>query len=211
MVSRHHLIAWASIARQRRVVAIADPSHENAARRASEFGIQRSFADAEAMLAAGELDAIDIAAPREMHAPLVRLAGATAIAGAVPEATGAESRGGDRTRRRSRRTDAADGARELALSRILPRRGGVAARGPHRQYQAGATDAADVRRVAGTRRTFARRWSGSHSCAGEKRMLVAEVLIHHLDTLRMLLGPLQVTAARSRDRSYLQWPARTVP
>jgi predicted dehydrogenase len=29
----------------------------------------------------------------------------------------------------------------------------------------------------------------------ERRMLVAEVLIHHLDTLRMLLGPLTVTAA----------------
>jgi predicted dehydrogenase len=29
----------------------------------------------------------------------------------------------------------------------------------------------------------------------ERRMLVAEVLIHHLDTLRMLLGPLRVTAA----------------
>jgi predicted dehydrogenase len=36
---------------------------------------------------------------------------------------------------------------------------------------------------------------------GEKRMLVAEVLIHHLDTLRMLLGPLQVTAA-GLSRSY---------
>jgi predicted dehydrogenase len=37
----------------------------------------------------------------------------------------------------------------------------------------------------------------------EKRMLVAEVLIHHLDTLRMLLGPLRVTAAdlsRSSDQ-----------
>ncbi|MCP6467958.1 hypothetical protein NL473_28205, partial [Klebsiella pneumoniae] len=31
--------------------------------------------------------------------------------------------------------------------------------------------------------------------ASEKRMLVAEVLIHHLDTLRMLLGPLKVEAA----------------
>ena len=29
-------------------------------------------------------------------------------------------------------------------------------------------------------------------------MLVAEVLIHHLDTLRMLLGPLRVTAARTQ-------------
>ena len=35
----------------------------------------------------------------------------------------------------------------------------------------------------------------------EKRMLVAEVLIHHLDTLRMLLGPLRVTSA-GLSRSY---------
>src|SRR5258708_7838485 len=38
----------------------------------------------------------------------------------------------------------------------------------------------------------------------ERRMLVAEVLIHHLDTLRMLLGPLRVTAARlSRSSDQL--------
>src|ERR1019366_10599678 len=36
---------------------------------------------------------------------------------------------------------------------------------------------------------------------GEKRMLVAEVLIHHVDTLRMLLGPLRVTAA-GLSRTY---------
>ena len=34
MVSRHHLIAWADIAERARVIAIADPSRENAARRA---------------------------------------------------------------------------------------------------------------------------------------------------------------------------------
>src|SRR5207244_1615132 len=74
MVSRHHLIAWANIADQARVVAVADPSEDNAARRAGEFGIPKTYANAETMLAASELDAIDIAAPREMHAPLVRLA-----------------------------------------------------------------------------------------------------------------------------------------
>ena len=37
MVSRHHLIAWASLSDQARVVAIADPSADNAARRAREF------------------------------------------------------------------------------------------------------------------------------------------------------------------------------
>src|SRR3954469_12372708 len=74
MVSRHHLIAWASIADRAKVVAVADPSADNAARRATEFGIPQNYPNAEAMLAAVELDAIDIAAPREMHAPLVRLA-----------------------------------------------------------------------------------------------------------------------------------------
>jgi len=34
-------------------------------------------------------------------------------------------------------------------------------------------------------------------------MLVAEVLIHHLDTLRMLLGPLRVTAAQLSRSSDL--------
>jgi D-apiose dehydrogenase len=53
MVSRHHLIAWADIAEHARVIAIAD---------------------AEAMFAASELDAVDIAAPRQFHAPRVRLA-----------------------------------------------------------------------------------------------------------------------------------------
>ena len=76
MVSRHHLIAWANISDQARVVAVADPSAENAARRAGEFAIANTYASAEAMLAAEQLDAIDIAAPREMHAPLVRLAAA---------------------------------------------------------------------------------------------------------------------------------------
>jgi predicted dehydrogenase len=37
MVSRHHLIAWANIADQAKVVAVADPYRENAARRADEF------------------------------------------------------------------------------------------------------------------------------------------------------------------------------
>ena len=42
MVSRHHLIAWATISDQARVVAVADPSSENAARRATEFGISQT-------------------------------------------------------------------------------------------------------------------------------------------------------------------------
>src|SRR3954454_9592693 len=91
MVSRHHLIAWASIADQARIVALADPSADNAARRADEFKIAQTFASAEAMLAACELDAVDIAAPRQMHAPLVRLPAGQTRTGGVRENAGAHA------------------------------------------------------------------------------------------------------------------------
>src|SRR5260221_6701146 len=74
MVSRHHLIAWANISDQARVVAVADPSADNAARRATEIGIAPTYPSAEAMLATTQLNTIDIAAPRAMHTPLVPLA-----------------------------------------------------------------------------------------------------------------------------------------
>jgi predicted dehydrogenase len=47
MVSRHHLIAWANIADQARIVAVADPCADNAARRADEFKIPQTYASAE--------------------------------------------------------------------------------------------------------------------------------------------------------------------
>ena len=43
---------------------------DNATRRAAEFGIQETCANAEPMMAV-ERDAIDITAPRELHTPMV--------------------------------------------------------------------------------------------------------------------------------------------
>ena len=203
MVSRHHLIAWANIADQARVVSVADPSADNAARRADEFKIAQTYASAEAMLAACELDAVDIAAPREMHAPLVRLAAKKhlpvlcqkPLAPNLREATDLANEVSDLTRLmvhenwrfRGYYRDAAAWLREgrignvkqvqltLLTSGVLP--------GPN-----GLCPALE-------RQPFMRK---------EKRMLVAEVLIHHLDTLRMLLGPLRVTAAQlSRSSGQL--------
>src|SRR3954465_1464399 len=194
MVSRHHLIAWASLSDQARVVAVADPSGENAARRASEFEIPQTWASAEAMLAECELDAIDIAAPREMHAPLVRLAAAKRLPVLCQKPLAPNLQG------------AADLAAEVdGVTRLMVhenwrfrgyyrdaaawlREGRI---GNFKQAQltlmtSGVLPGPDGLRPALERQPFMR---------GEKRMLVAEVLIHHLDTLRMLLGPLRVTAA----------------
>ena len=200
MVSRHHLIAWAEIADQARVIAIADPSRENAARRADEFGVSNIYADAEAMCAATELDAVDIAAPRQFHAPLVRLAAKRRLpvlcqkplAPDLQQAIELAAEVKDRTRLmvhenwRFRRyyRDAAAWLREGRIGDV-------------KQAQltlltSGVLPGADGLRPALERQPFMR---------GESRMLVAEVLIHHLDTLRMLLGPLRVTSA-GLSRSY---------
>jgi predicted dehydrogenase len=200
MVSRHHLIAWADIADRARVVAIADPSRENAARRADEFGISNIFADAEAMCAATELDAVDIAAPREFHGPLVRLAAKRRLpvlcqkplAPDLQQAIELAAEVKDQTRLmvhenwrfRGYYRDAAAWLREGRIGDVKQARLTL--------LTSGVLPGPDGLRPALERQPFMR---------GEKRMLVAEVLIHHLDTLRMLLGPLRVTAA-GLSRSY---------
>src|SRR3984893_18572948 len=194
MVSRHHLLAWADIADRAEVVAVADPSPENAARRVAEFGISQSYADTEAMLESTELDAVDIAAPRQMHAPLVRLAAKRRLpvlcqkplAPNLHEAIELAAEVKDQTRLmvhenwrfRAYYRDAAAWLREGRIGNVK--------QAQLTQRTSGMLPGPDGLRPALQRQPFMR---------GEKRMLVAEVLIHHLDTLRMLLGPLRVTAA----------------
>src|ERR1700674_2033371 len=194
MVSRHHLIAWGDIADQARVIAIADPSRENAARRADEFGISNIYADAEAMLAAAELDAVDIAAPRQLHAPLVRLAAKhrlsvlcqKPLAPDLQQAIELAAEVKDQTRLMVHENWRFRGYYRDAAAWLREGRIGSVKQAQLTLLTSGVLPGADGSRPALERQPFMR---------GEKRMLVAEVLIHHLDTLRMLLGPLRVTAA----------------
>jgi D-apiose dehydrogenase len=194
MVSRHHLIAWAAIADQARVIAIADPSRENAARRADEFGVSKTYADAEAMCAATELDAVDIAAPRQFHAPLVRLAARhrlpvlcqKPLAPDLQQAIELAAEVKDQTRLMVHENWRFRGYYRDAAAWLREGRIGSVKQAQLTLLTSGVLPGADGLRPALERQPFMR---------GEKRMLVAEVLIHHLDTLRMLLGPLRVTAA----------------
>jgi D-apiose dehydrogenase len=200
MVSRHHLIAWAAIADRARVIAVADPSRENAVRRAAEFGISEVFTDAEAMLAGAELDAIDIAAPRQLHAPLVRLAAKRQmpvlcqkpLAPNLQEAVELASDVKHKTRLMVHENWRFRGYYRDAASWLRAGRIGNFKQAQLTLLTSGVLPGPDGSRPALERQPFMR---------GETRMLVAEVLIHHLDTLRMLLGPLQVTAA-GLSRSY---------
>jgi predicted dehydrogenase len=194
MVSRHHLIAWADIAEQARVIAIADPSRENAARRADEFGISNVYADTEGMFAAAELDAVDIAAPRQFHAPLVRLAAKRGLpvlcqkplAPNLQEAIELAAEVKDQTRLMVHENWRFRGYYRDAAAWLREGRIGAVKQAQLTLLTSGVLPGADGLRPALQRQPF---------MLGERRMLVAEVLIHHLDTLRMLLGPLRVTAA----------------
>jgi D-apiose dehydrogenase len=202
MVSRHHLIGWADIADRARVVAVADPTHDNAGRRAAEFGISQVYANAEAMLAAAELDAIDIAAPRQLHAPLVRLAAKKRLpvlcqkplAPNLQQAIELAAEVKDQTRLMVHENWRFRGYYRDAASWLRAGRIGKTKQAQLTLLTSGVLPGSDGLRPALERQPFMR---------GEKRMLVAEVLIHHLDTLRMLLGPLQVTAA-ALSRSYCE-------
>lgn len=192
-VTQHHLRGWAEIADRATVVAIADPSEPAREARAREFGIARTFADAAAMLEAAGLDAIDIAAPRAFHAELVRLAARHGLpvlcqkplAPTLGEAEALVAEIGNRIRLmvhenwrfRAYYREAAAWLRAGAIGTPFAARLSV--------VTSGTLADPDGHYPALERQPFMR---------GEARMLTAEVLIHQLDTLRMLLGPLEVTA-----------------
>jgi predicted dehydrogenase len=194
-VTEYHLRAWAKAADRAEVVAIADPSGPARESRAHEFGIPATWPDGAAMLAAEKLDAVDICAPREFHADLVRLAAGAGlpILCQKPLAT---------TFPDARRLVADIGSsvplmvhenwRFRAWYRLMHAWLGEGLAGDLRQVQveflsSGMIPGADGSRFAVVRQPFFRTLD---------RLLVMEVLIHHLDTLRYLLGELEVVSAR---------------
>ncbi len=200
-VSEYHLPAWAKQSARAEIVAIADPSTEAREAKSQHFGIPRAYATAETMLANEALDAVDICAPREAHVALVRLAAARGldiicqkplapdydqaaalVAGLPP----------------SIRLMVHENWRFRAYYRRLKAwlEEGIA--GAVRQVQfeflsSGMIADAEGKRPALVRQPFFRR---------QERLLVMEVMIHHLDTLRYLFGEIEVVAAhleRSND------------
>jgi len=194
MVSFHHLSAWAGIA-DARIVGIADPEGARARSRAAEFGIAGVFASAEHLIAETAPHAIDIATPVETHRPLCTLAAQNGIhvlcqkplAGSAAEARETVRAVGGRVRlmvhenwrfrptyRRVKEWLEADEIGAPCAARL-------------HVASSGLVPDASRRLPALVRQPF---------LAALPRLLVFEVLIHHLDVLRWLFGDLTVVAAR---------------
>jgi predicted dehydrogenase len=201
-VTQHHLAGWHRLAGRARVVAVADPVPANARARAHEFGIPAVYADAHAMFAAEALDAVDIAAPREAHAELVRLAASHGIAVLCQKPLAPTLAEADRL---VRDVAGIPGARLMVHENWRFR--------PHYRQIAQWLRAGRIGRVQQAQMTLL--CSGLIAdqqgvlpllqrqpfIATLNRALVMEILIHHIDTLRFLLGEMTVAFARTSRHS----------
>lgn len=195
MVSAFHLRAWRAYSGAR-VVAIADPHHEAARGRAREFGIDAVYDDAAQMLDREHPDALDIAAGHSAHATLCDLAAARGIATlcqkplapTLADATAIARRVEGRMRLMVHenwrfRPWYQAAARLLREDRIgTPRSLALAARSSGLVARNGVLPSLVRQPMLGVLR----------------RLMIAEVLVHHLDVAALLVGDLDVTGARVR-------------
>jgi D-apiose dehydrogenase len=193
------------------VVAIADPHEAAASTRAQAFGIARIFASAAQMFEQAQLDAVDVAAPREFHAALVRMAADKGLAvlcqkplaPTLQEARDLMAQVGRRCRLmvhenwRFRRyyRDLANMLREGRIGEVV-------------QAQMNLLSSGLLPDESGELPLVMRQ----PFIATLDRALVMEMLIHHIDTLRFLLGDLELRyarlghaspALRGEDRAFL--------
>jgi predicted dehydrogenase len=193
-VTPNHLQAWQKLGGRAAVVAIADPNVEAARARAKAFGLPAVYPSVEAMLERGRLHAIDVATPRETHAPICRLAanrGLAIICQKPLAPTFAEAE--------SLVADVGNRVRLMVHENWRFR--------PHYRRIAGWLRdgrVGEIRTVTMSLFTSGLIADASGSApaierqpmfATLERLLVMEVLIHHVDTLRFLLGPLTLAGA----------------
>jgi D-apiose dehydrogenase len=197
MISWYHLVAWRKLGERVDLVAICDPDPTHAKRRAEEFGIPQIYQDRDAMLAAEAIDALDVASPRKTHAAWVEAAAARGIdvlcqkplTPTLGEAEDLVRRVDGKLRlmvhenwrfrpwyRELKSWIAADALGEIVLARMSMINSGF------------------LPDDAGRRPAFVRQPFMQH----EERLMIAEVLIHHLDVMRFLCGELRVAGAFTR-------------
>lgn len=189
-----HLAGWKRIANAE-VVAICDPDEAKAGARAREFGIPHVFDDASVMLDAMRPDAIDIVTSLAAHVALCIAAadrGAHILCQKPLAATLAEAQSlaltiGDRVRLMVH-----ENWRFRAQYRKIKQWLDAGELGEPIVCSLQVRAAGLIADSAGNRPQLVRQ----AFIATLDRFMIAEVLIHHLDVLRWLLGPLTVVAAR---------------
>ncbi len=193
-ISQFHLAGWSEVP-DAQVVAICDPDEAKARGKAQTFNIPTVYTDFRSMIEREKLDAVDIATPVDTHAPLSRLAADAGLhvccqkplTPTVREAEELISYIDDRVRFmvhenyrfRPHYVAMREWLQQGRVGDITQARISVRCQG--------MIEANGVPPFLLNRQPYLK---------GFKRLLVFEVLIHHLDAMRVLLGPLHVVAAQ---------------
>jgi predicted dehydrogenase len=201
MISWHHLTGWRSLGERVRVVAVCDPDPVKAAKRAEEFSIPHCYQDADALFAAEAIDALDVASPRQTHAGWVEAAAARGIDVLCQKPmtpTLAESQALVRRVEGQSRFMVHENWRFRPWYRDLKRWIAAGDLGDVILARMAVISSGMLPDASGRRPAFERQPFMQH----EEQLMIAEVLIHHLDVMRFLCGELEVVGART---------ARTLP
>lgn len=193
LISLYHLRAWQAAGAE--IVALCDTDLSKAEARAAEFGVSRVHADAVEMFDEGGFDAVDIAASVGAHAPVARMSADHGVhiicqkplTETVDEAEALISDVGTRVRFmvhenyrfRPHYMTVRRWIDEGRIGRV--RHAQISCRGSGLCPREGDVPFLIERQPYLT---------------GFRRNLVFETMIHHLDVLRCLCGPLEVVAAR---------------
>jgi len=194
MVTRHHLQAWAKLP-QVAVVGICAKHLANAEARAAEYNIPAAYDDIAVMLDREKPNALDIATPPEVHRDQAKMAAEREIdilcqkpmTPSLVESERLVKEIGERVRFMVHenwrfRPQYRQAARWIAEGRI----------GAVREFLLTTRSSGLVSRTPnGTPVALARQ----PFMAGLERFIIMELLVHHLDTIRYLVGPVSVTAA----------------
>ncbi len=201
MISWYHLVGWRKLGERVRLVAVCDPDAARAAKRAEEFAIPKTYRDADAMFAAESIDALDVITPRHTHAGWVDAAAARGIDVLCQKPLAPTLAGSEALVRRvagKSRLMAHENWRFRPWYRELKRWIAAGELGDLTLARMATISSGLLPDASGHRPLLEREPYTQH----EERLMIAEVLIHHLDVMRFLCGELRVVAARS---------ARTVP
>lgn len=193
-ISQFHLAGWSEVP-DAQVVAICDPDEAKARGKAQTFNIPTVYTDFRTMIEREKLDAVDIATPVNTHAPLSRLAADAGLhvccqkplTPTVREAEELIAYVGDRVRFmvhenyrfRPHYVAMREWLQQGRVGDITQARISVRCQG--------MIEANGVPPFLLNRQPYLK---------GFKRLLIFEVLIHHLDAMRVLLGPLHVVASQ---------------
>ena len=197
MISHYHLTGWRNSGPSRaKVVAVYDPDRARAEARAREFAIPGVYDQAEAMLDQESIDALDVASPRETHAFWVEAAavrGIDVLCQKPMTPTLGESETLARRVAGKIRLMVHENWRFRPWYREIKKWIAAGEIGDITACQMVLLSSGLLADASGRRPTLVRQPFMQH----EKRLMIAEVLIHHLDVMRFLCGPLRVVGARA--------------